>query len=220
MNDHDFADPASCHCDPVRIADMWAHRDAAISANTAYVVPLDAAGEPVPDEWESIGTTRDPVAIPSVGDTLARIDEAVGPRCAYCQGPLRPDGPSADFCSEACQNRWYYQQGGGQLPDGGPYFESASAALNFSVGQIAEHFASVARAITEAWSAAFASAGLPRVVLSVGNPDDPSIMERALLARRQRNTGPATRNWPPRNIGYEATAPVVAPPTGHRRPRG
>lgn len=40
--------------------------------------------------------------------------ESDTPKCVKCSRPLRPTGPSDDFCSDHCQVAWYHQQAGGE----------------------------------------------------------------------------------------------------------
>lgn len=153
--------------------------------------------------------------------TLARIDDAVTdrPLCAFCRYPLPPDAPSADFCSEACQIRWTRRE---QRTEALPA-DWSDVELMFDGFRTA--FVHVAEVANELFSALAASvpamplAGGSYARVTLTNPDDPSVMERALLARRRRNTGPASQYRPPRNIGYEATLPV-SPRMGRPRPRG
>lgn len=38
--------------------------------------------------------------------TLDAIDEVAHQECGHCRRPLRPDGPSQDFCGDWCQASW------------------------------------------------------------------------------------------------------------------
>lgn len=42
----------------------------------------------------------------AVTDIIDLIDQVTAPTCGWCQTPLRPDGPSRDFCGEVCQAQW------------------------------------------------------------------------------------------------------------------
>lgn len=46
-------------------------------------------------------------------DILDQIDAVLADvsSCAFCQSPLRDQGPSQDFCGEVCQWNWYERQG-------------------------------------------------------------------------------------------------------------
>lgn len=39
-------------------------------------------------------------------DIIDLIDQVTAPTCGHCTKPLRPDGPSADFCGEVCAEAW------------------------------------------------------------------------------------------------------------------
>jgi hypothetical protein len=174
-----------------------------------WVAPLNTAGEA--DGWQPVGSTVGPVTM------------VFGPKCAFCGFEIPPDGPSSDFCSEACQIRWTRrEQRTAPLPADWGDVEFMFDGLRTAYGRFAEVFAEMAAEMAEQLAPMFSSLGTPIAggsYVRVTNPDDPSIMERALLARRTRNTGPVTRNRPARNVGYEATAPAAAPPMGRRRSR-
>lgn len=40
-------------------------------------------------------------------DIIDLIDEVTAPTCGQCGTTLRPDGPSAEFCDEHCQESWH-----------------------------------------------------------------------------------------------------------------
>lgn len=46
-----------------------------------------------------------------VDEFLARVDDVTAPTCGTCTAPLRPDGPSLDFCNDECSLAWYRTQG-------------------------------------------------------------------------------------------------------------
>lgn len=39
-------------------------------------------------------------------DIIDLIDQVTAPTCGHCTKPLRPDGPSQDFCGEVCAEAW------------------------------------------------------------------------------------------------------------------
>jgi len=41
-----------------------------------------------------------------VTDIIDLIDQVTTPTCGHCDRPLRPDGPSLDFCGETCAEAW------------------------------------------------------------------------------------------------------------------
>lgn len=61
--------------------------------------------------------------------TLAAVDAAVEGRCAGCATPLDLDGPSAYWCSPACQDAWNRQQIGRPSPGSAPVRGSEEVAV-------------------------------------------------------------------------------------------
>jgi hypothetical protein len=131
------------------------------------------------------------------GDVVTRIDAAVEGRCACgCGAVLDRDGPSAWFASEACQWRW---QGAGR---GQPPMlvvidpEAARAALQ-RANEALTHLLGGLVPVFEAMGQQLAAvADQIRLMLS----EQPPQMERALWARRNRNTGPKAQARAPRRI--------------------
>lgn len=145
--------------------------------------------------------------------TAAPTAEVVTARCAWCRHSL-DDSPSLYYCDPTCQALWIARATGAR-----PTPETLRAAIarelsrqaelaNAALRSLAPTIASAMAAVSEAF------AGLSSVATALGRQLAPLLeqhhakataMQRALQARRDRNTGPARTARPPRTINARGT---------------
>lgn len=142
------------------------------------------------------------VAVSTDNQALAKIDAAIEGRCACgCGVMLDPTGPSAWFASEVCQWRWQ-AAGRGQPPliVDMAAVEAGLRRLGAMLGEVVTGVLPIIEAMARQFAAA---AEQVRPLLPEQPPQDP--MERALWARRNRNTGPRALPRAPRQINPSGT---------------
>lgn len=153
-------------------------------------------------------------------DILDRIDATIEQRCACgCGAALRPDGPSAYFARESCQDRWRLdqrdlaraerrrlreQRAGTTVSS--PPTEVDREALLAAFRHVAQQLSELGRQVTAVMAtlgaavnrsvSAFAAVQAAQAIQVP--PKDPR--ERALWHVRNRNTGPRQRQRAPRRI--------------------
>lgn len=132
-------------------------------------------------------------------DIISAIDAATG--CQQCGEPLG-SSPSSDFCSEFCQGAWHFRvHHDGTLemlvlPD--------TRALSEAFGRMSEALAGIMRGMSV--SATRAAQAVDSLMESCEpHAARQSAMNKALEARRARNTGPSSTGRAPRSINPRRT---------------
>jgi hypothetical protein len=161
-------------------------------------------------------------------DILDRIDDAIRPVCGWCTRALPENGPSLDFCDDEHQELWttrrgepivgYREAGLGYMDMEGedsPLAEAARRVNGRSWGlyQVWSQSTAQPRSSitwvdeTQGWTAGRIADlfEVPREFVG-GQTSEAAIpvspAQAALEARRNRNTGPASRSRAPKNIGW------------------
>jgi hypothetical protein len=69
-------------------------------------------------------------------DIIARIDQALG--CHWCGKPLKPDGPSPDFCKYDCQQAWHERRRTAQVATPGEIEAVAASSTSMASAAVAD----------------------------------------------------------------------------------
>jgi len=163
-------------------------------------------------------------------DIIDRIDDATASVCGWCSTKLTADSHSGDFCSEAHQESWNRERagltskvprvasvvrhspGGDEIVVDMARFENTLRLMSEAAGRL--HRAMAGNRIRHAiidetrfgdWTdIGFTTGG----IIEATPPSEPApaptraeLMQAALHARRNRNTGPTHRPRAPKNLG-------------------